>query len=70
VHATDRLLAFWSGNDLLRTTIRGSKRRSGKKRAAGPRTVLTRRSRMRILASGWGRSSLLVNILGTVKPYG
>jgi hypothetical protein len=36
VHATDRLLEFWSGNDLLRTVIRESKGEVRKKRAARP----------------------------------
>jgi transposase InsO family protein len=36
VHVTDRLLEFWSGNDLLRTVVRESKGDIRKKRASLP----------------------------------
>ena len=36
VHVTDRLLEFWSGNDLLRTVVRESKGDIRKKRASKP----------------------------------
>jgi hypothetical protein len=36
VHVTDRLLEFWSGNDLLRTVLRESKGEIRKKRASRP----------------------------------
>ncbi len=36
VHVTDRLLEFWSGNDLLRTVLRQSKGEIRKKRASRP----------------------------------
>jgi hypothetical protein len=36
VHVTDRLLEFWSGNDLLRTVVRESKGNIRKKRASKP----------------------------------
>jgi transposase InsO family protein len=36
VHVTDRLLEFWSGNDLLRTVVRESEGEVRKKRASKP----------------------------------
>ncbi|TWD81671.1 transposase [Kribbella amoyensis] len=36
VHVTDRILEFWSGNDLLRTVVRESRGEIRKKRAAKP----------------------------------
>ena len=44
VHVTDRLLEFWSGNDLLRTVVRESKGDIRKKRASLPAQSIPRQA--------------------------